>query len=155
MKKLLRISVILLVALTAVACNNDNGNKQEKNVVIRMMAGGIEDDPGSQVYREAAEQFNKINPHIKVKYEYTAQPGRENLDPIELLQSEGSPDIVGLPTFRLKLAEEQDLLMDLTHLKENSEPGEWDIPQAILNMATIDGSLSIVPSSASPYAVLL
>lgn len=105
--------------------------------------GGIEDDPSSQIYRDTGEKFNKINSNITIKYEYTVHPGEDNLDPIVLLQDEESPDIVGLPSFRLNLAREQDLLVDLTSLLETSDLGKLDIPESILRTAKMDGSLLI------------
>ncbi|MDB5056364.1 MAG: sugar transporter substrate-binding protein [Bacilli bacterium] len=155
---MLLIIIILFIAVTMSSCNKSE-QLTEPIVEIRIMYPLTDSEsfvnllPGTlvQTYQEIFSNFHKLNPLIKVSfdynYNYLSKGSFKNL-----LESNASPDIVYIspPTaFNVK-----GLLLDLLPLQQSSGAEEIDINQKILDSVMSDGNLLILPFSAMPNAVL-
>lgn len=109
-----------------------------------------------KVYQDAAENFHKLNPKIKVIIDYlppniTMVSG---LDQRKMLERSEPPDIVQLPADELIVAEKKGLLRNLWELQKSTGSKELDINKPILDAASINGKLLLLPYAAYPSLVL-
>jgi multiple sugar transport system substrate-binding protein len=154
-RNLFLTTVILSIVLTTSACNKAKIDTEPVEIHI-MVPFVIEDQINSKIYQDAVGSFEKLNPLIKVKFDYaTPQPNEESFspDPIKLLESAAPPDIVELYASQSILADKKGLLMDLMPLMQTYGSKEISIPQQILDTAMVNGKLLQVPYAVYPSLV--
>jgi ABC-type glycerol-3-phosphate transport system substrate-binding protein len=156
--KMLLIIIILFIAVTTSACNKSEP-LTEPIVEIHIMYPKTLTESFSnslsgtlvETYEEIFANFHKLNPLIKVSFDYENDFFTKGSFK-SFLESDRSPDIIYIspPTaFNVK-----GLLLDLLPLQQSSGAKEIDINQDILDSAMSDGKLLILPFSALPNAVL-
>ncbi|RIE02526.1 extracellular solute-binding protein [Cohnella faecalis] len=111
------------------------------------------DDPYVKVLLNAVAHFNELNSDIKVVVDY--MPAGTTMvteqDIFKLLRSDKAPDIIGFPVSQVQVAGQENLLFDLRRV---SDKKALDIPERVLDLASIDGKLLALPYAAYPSIVM-
>jgi multiple sugar transport system substrate-binding protein len=158
--KIVPITILLSIAFFTSACNETK--KVEESVEIHVqrlsMKSYSNSDPETQIYLDAAENFHKLNPQITVTIDYLPDipPGDTlpKIDLIKILEGDNPPDIVPWANMStLQIAEKKGLLLDLLQLGQLSGSKKVDINQQILDLATVNGKLLVMPYAATPNVV--
>ncbi|WP_227013427.1 ABC transporter substrate-binding protein [Paenibacillus psychroresistens] len=149
--------MIGVVAFTTSACTQSKKDTEPAIIHYQVLAlkNNAALDPMTQIELDAAEHFNKLNPSIQVVIDYmpeTPPMAYSTQDIIKILQSNQPQDIVPLwETSMLPILDNRKLLLDLNDFLSNTN--DKDINQRILDNATINGKLLLLPNAA--YANLM
>ncbi|WEK56389.1 MAG: extracellular solute-binding protein [Candidatus Cohnella colombiensis] len=153
--KITLLSVLLVMVCSLAACTEMK--KETGPVEVHFKVIYLEREKTSfyaKPYEDAMEEFNRLNPKIKVIFDYeppaTGAVLKTWLDVLKQMESDEVLDIIPISPEDLRYIANKDLILDLTSYL----PNNIDIPQKILDLATIDGKLLVLPYGAYVPAVL-
>lgn len=151
------VALMFLFMFAISACSGGIGINKEP-VEVHFQSGfpeSFKSDPLIQPFMDAVADFNLKDPQIQVILDYLP-PLEGNTgfytveDHIKLLESEHSPDIIGWGSSQIQEAKDKGVFRDLLPLVNKG----IDIPQHVLDIATVDGELLALPFAAYPSGII-
>lgn len=144
-------SALLLLPLSA--CSVLRKEPKPEEIHIQSQFYENKELPSVQSLADAVQRFNESHPDIHVTIDYASNmTGYLSPDEIDArLQSDLAPDIVSYsPGARLEAAASRGLLKEMSNMEGIRELG---IPRNVLDSATVNGKLMMIPTEIFPPIV--
>lgn len=155
MKKLIKLLMVSIVALSLVACSTDKPSTDgpvEIEVWLTPQWKGVfsQDEDGADYdsfLLEAAERFNEVNENVKVNVQVIA--GEERSEKLSVaIQTKTLPDIFFDSSFALSEYAHMGVLAPLDDIIDDHSA--TDIPESIWDNVRIDGKTYFYPFGHNP-----
>ncbi|WP_162463371.1 ABC transporter substrate-binding protein [Paenibacillus psychroresistens] len=148
MKKSLFTVILFTMIFSLSACNEPMKAKEPATIHLLLPKPNGYDSGGylrDDLFKKAVPAFQKINPLITVVIDYITGEENYETDPL---------DVIPYNTLLINEVQKEEIFLDLKPLQQKADNKELDINKNILDLATSNGKLLIIPSSANPLVIL-
>lgn len=147
------ILILIVSVLSACASGSSGGDNAEKDgtVTLQIMSVSQTEQPDGELEKKIADEYMKQNPNVKI--EFIGVPMNDLYKKLTTLATSGDlPDAFTLTPEFMRTAHDMGMAANLTEIL--GEEFLSNFYENILDEASVDGQLQLIPWNATPQALI-